>query len=1072
MSEHREINSHLLASTAHHQSPQPKGVSVNTVATRKDRRRKRSSTSSNGTATSTKPTPARRRSGDFKMLTTESDADCSRTAPRLTPSPTNMASVNYTKTGRVSKAKKGLKVHECDCGRSYTRAEHLRRHQRNHTQEDGVLCKYPNCGRTFVRPDLLQRHEERHNELGGNASRQPSVSSSEHSAHSAHPSPMHIPTSLTMMPVHTLPAVSYHQRQAVSPQPGPSILSRYNPTQFRTPRLPRTSKVAPAKTSHYSLQSNPAFKTPPNSNKYTQNPAFLTRNSVSSPVLIDVMATNGALAPESWAPSPYSCSSGCASPTPYPEYGNMYATPLYSAGIVRTRASSNVSLNEGNWLQASHSPTSSISLSYSWATDEKSIIASTFPYTPVSYSTTDISMYEGIGAVAHYGQYDPSDLVQLDHEEAAQLFPTVHYGMSQTARVYPFEQWLNSYWRLFHPTFPIVHRFTFAGVRASPMLCAAMSAIGAHYSNDSYNARELHDRCVKVLDKRQDMNIVGCDRLSDLQAIFLVEVFSLNFARRCARSLSMRFIAMYDQLIGPCDIDQSEITSTLLHDSIDEESVKNRWLQWVLLSARHRLLVSCYLLESRHLPTLAADQEPHLLQVVADSLPFPSHEALWEAPDARQWWTSAQEYSMMPKCIAEAAVGRIAGCYDDFQSSVLIAVIYYPSSNATLPLHAAVEHLLSDNTVTQQQFAVAKLVQLAPIRALLAVSGESWILGTKVTSQETFAAYKNTVRSWVAQLWSTTGGDYPCSAVEALRICVEILTRSLHTQEPCRLDLGNELGLFYAALVVWAATATAINGAFLVDISPQQARPSPASEAIGAPAMSPAQIQSRPTFLASTSQLTAARQVAPPGLSDRRCSIPHADIVANTVHFLSTAIENITSFDVAACQIGCTSLLLWMEMQLRCSHSNEHAATQSSQDASEHAHGDLVNENGVFDSRAHTLPRQDACYRRRGLSSHYRFVIRFLLDIPRSYFLIVAQRSASHVSASRFYIPLHVFRSTSRYPFIPSFPAIYPFLSVLAHEIPAFAFQARCGCIRLHLFISLRDFLHQRVFLVALCIQK
>lgn len=38
-------------------------------------------------------------------------------------SPTQMSpdsSVHYTRTGRISKAKKGLKVHHCDCGRVRT----------------------------------------------------------------------------------------------------------------------------------------------------------------------------------------------------------------------------------------------------------------------------------------------------------------------------------------------------------------------------------------------------------------------------------------------------------------------------------------------------------------------------------------------------------------------------------------------------------------------------------------------------------------------------------------------------------------------------------------------------------------------------------------------------------------------------------------------------------------------------------------------------------------------------------------------------------------------------------------
>jgi hypothetical protein len=73
-------------------------------------------------------------------------------------------SVHYTRTGRISKPKKGLKVHSCECGRSYTRAEHLRRHQKNHAMENALVCEYPDCGKAFYRPDLLLRHQEQHNE--------------------------------------------------------------------------------------------------------------------------------------------------------------------------------------------------------------------------------------------------------------------------------------------------------------------------------------------------------------------------------------------------------------------------------------------------------------------------------------------------------------------------------------------------------------------------------------------------------------------------------------------------------------------------------------------------------------------------------------------------------------------------------------------------------------------------------------------------------------------------------------------------------------------------------------------
>ncbi|GAD99297.1 conserved hypothetical protein [Paecilomyces variotii No. 5] len=55
-----------------------------------------------------------------------------------------------------------IKSHACDfpgCGKSFTRAEHLRRHALNHQQDDNSCER---CGVHFTRPDLLGRHMMRH----------------------------------------------------------------------------------------------------------------------------------------------------------------------------------------------------------------------------------------------------------------------------------------------------------------------------------------------------------------------------------------------------------------------------------------------------------------------------------------------------------------------------------------------------------------------------------------------------------------------------------------------------------------------------------------------------------------------------------------------------------------------------------------------------------------------------------------------------------------------------------------------------------------------------------------------
>ena len=119
MSEPRETSGRPLALTIEQQQLL-QDTTIHTGSTTKDKRRKRLSTSSHDTTLDTKSTSSRRRCGTTKILTTGSDAGSSRTAQRSTTSSDNtsaMSPVNYTKTGRVSKAKKGLKVHDCECGR-------------------------------------------------------------------------------------------------------------------------------------------------------------------------------------------------------------------------------------------------------------------------------------------------------------------------------------------------------------------------------------------------------------------------------------------------------------------------------------------------------------------------------------------------------------------------------------------------------------------------------------------------------------------------------------------------------------------------------------------------------------------------------------------------------------------------------------------------------------------------------------------------------------------------------------------------------------------------------------------
>lgn len=119
MSDPSETSGRPLASSIQQQR---EGATISPLTSPPPHHR-RTSHSSDERTTDTKSTTSRRRPGTRKETTLgpknpPSHLD-SATMQRST-SPSQMSpdsSVHYTRTGRISKAKKGLKVHHCECGR-------------------------------------------------------------------------------------------------------------------------------------------------------------------------------------------------------------------------------------------------------------------------------------------------------------------------------------------------------------------------------------------------------------------------------------------------------------------------------------------------------------------------------------------------------------------------------------------------------------------------------------------------------------------------------------------------------------------------------------------------------------------------------------------------------------------------------------------------------------------------------------------------------------------------------------------------------------------------------------------
>jgi hypothetical protein len=471
------------------------------------------------------------------------------------------------------------------------------------------------------------------------------------------------------------------------------------------------------------------------------------------------------------------------------------------------------------------------------------------------------------------------------------------------------------------------------------MLRAAMIAVGGQCSNDTsakQKSRKLHDRCIKLLESREREPMAEPERLCDYQAVFLIEVLSQYRARRAAKALSPRFGTLYHKAAENFRHTTSRITEIAFSLGQHENVTLSHWLEWIELSTWQRLHASCYILESQQAIVLAREPVPSLSRESGLDLPFPTPISVWDASNLDDWAIAAQRYASSPKYVFEISEDSIVAPCDPFQSAILVAT-YYNRFDATLPYMNApvtgeIDHILDGSYATKQKLLMSKLLQVTPIRALLAVSGETWILSEKVPSQQAFTILRSTLRAWIAQLWSTsTIESYHVASREALKLSIEILQLALNENPKAfALDMGTDMGVYFASLVLWAATtaaSTQTRGSQQVAQRSPQGSMSIPSTPVHMPNFSNAHL----SMASSSTQSAVVGQICSQPTSPCRHDslaatslLSHEQIKFNSMSFLSSIQGLVSSnnisrqlLDVSNLQTGCTSMLLWVKLQLR-----------------------------------------------------------------------------------------------------------------------------------------------------------
>jgi len=184
---------------------------------------------------------------------------------------------------------KGSRVYVCkveDCGKCFSRGEHLKRHIRSiHTHEKPFKCSYPSCDKFFNRHDNLLQHQKVHKDYSGPHNFNDGYGPLQRIQQGPHYNSNNAPPTENIIVPQPYAIFSSYNHSPLSGSVGfginmavSSLRTELSPSQVEPPPLPPSQGDGPPAQSHYPratyehgpqngppLQVDPQLSEPPNS---------------------------------------------------------------------------------------------------------------------------------------------------------------------------------------------------------------------------------------------------------------------------------------------------------------------------------------------------------------------------------------------------------------------------------------------------------------------------------------------------------------------------------------------------------------------------------------------------------------------------------------------------------------------------------------------------------------------------------------------------------------------------------------------------------------------------------------
>ncbi|KAI0913943.1 hypothetical protein F4823DRAFT_558526 [Ustulina deusta] len=768
-------------------------------------------------------------------------------------------------TGRVSRAKKGVPVHTCEIckpPKTFTRAEHLRRHQLSHKPAT-FQCHYPGCDKVFHRQDLLTRHTQRHEQddrsgtdVAGGPSRQsvernPSISSFAQTP-MLHGTGLPIADELpanSSYPGSASPYSTSH-RGSISGQ-GPMSPSTHSPRSHSTGFSQSQGDYILSSSAHHV----PTFGIHPSSmdgSSFHSNSYGLGFEPRRSPpyTYLGLEGLPSLTIPDSSFPGHLSQESNW----PSSASDSQYSTP--DRAMIRGYNSPNADVPTPDIIYVPHqypSPQQPVYQSvsdYPTSYDDTSYFelqSHQFPVRSPTPPTVTLSA-QPVENLVTLGHSVPNAPAILSRQKglAALLSPYSDAAfltalVPSSAALNAIPRYLDVYWKRFDTLFPLVHRRSLE-TSADPVLRSAMAALGAQFlqsKEDRINSHILHGFASQEARRRPQWNV------HVMQAILLCEFYGRFRGSRAVARPSEPFQSLYSRdhlfslVLSPSNkywhqysTSSSQVaTSQTSVDHDNSTSTSHRhWDEWIISESRRRLLAASFVLD---IHTSMYHEHSTLHHFLTPTPPIPltkSTQHLWTAQDSGTWEEilSAEPAQLNPVSLADEEITT-----DHLTTALpLDLAVYLASETLRLPRRSPASTmdisvgldldsttrmcgLFSGSPVANTYLAL----HYTPLRDLLAVIGDSWLFSRKLLDQEDFQRRKTIIRSWSSSVHAGAATTFAAKALLAFFDTnnntsndQESTERNQHGGGWAMSEISDYWALYICALICWSINRTTRGG--------------------------------------------------------------------------------------------------------------------------------------------------------------------------------------------------------------------------------------------------------------------